>query len=182
MRNYNPGKDVFEDASVAIESVERHVDSRIWKTRNRIYECIVNENRNNQKNPFIENQNMFLSILMKFMFSWEFQTQKWTHLYNSWEFYEEGETEAVLFSDLDKEGNESYVMTVERTYQKWRSEWYTFYQIKDWLDYNARIIVPGIERDMRENGIPWGNIFYKKPLGKNPTRYSLPLLPAYSEE
>jgi hypothetical protein len=115
------------------------------------------------------------------MFSWEFQTQKWTHLYGSWEFYEEGETEAILFSDLDIEGNGGYVMTVERVYQQGKSEWYNYYQIKDWLDYNARIIVPGIERDMRENGIPWGNIFYKKPLGKTPIRYSLPLLPAYIE-
>ena len=54
------------------------------------------------------------------------------------------------------------------------SEWYTFNQIKDWLDYNVRIIIPTIEKEMKTRWIPYGNIFYKKPLGNTPNRTPLP--------
>ncbi len=177
MGNLIPKNELLEQASKATDAIENFIDTRIWRTRQRIHELIIANDSSMKNNYFIANQPLFLYMLLSFGFKWEIQMLKWKKLYHSWERYEEWAFQPGLFWDLEEKSNEPFTYVSESIYQGWFEEGKDFSEIKLSLEYNAKIVIPRVKANMISPWVLDETVFYKKPFwGKNEKESSLPTL------
>lgn len=193
-----PKYEIREQASQAVELIEKNTSKTIWRTSMRIHELIILENPNWKNNIFLMHRQNFLHLLHRFCFGDSFTAIKTSEVYQLWERYEESEFEPTLFQDI-------YILPSKTLIIPERSQWsiyeYTpinvrqiikerwmFHFMKQGFNFDeANTITDGITPEERDaivqgfikNGMIIWNIFYKQTTGSHDSsKEKLPELPA----